>query len=182
MGENDGQEPFSQPLEASMPQSGIGFASIQLPYRPKWAWSWLPITFPLAACPDPCCFTVPHGHKSGFSIAEGTQQVYTRWAKKSSRWQGLSAPSPEGDVSWDSVHRISVLWILGNAEVHTRSFVPGAWLPSRNKSWTPSYQYRTPGRCLFGEACVKRKSCFGIEGTHVFFCHKRLNVGSYSIF
>lgn len=160
---------LSQPLEASMPQSGIDFASIpQLPYQPKWAWSWLPIMFPLAACPNPCCFTVPHGRESGLSKCIHNAQQRNQEEGKGSQ------PPAEGDVSWNSVHRISVLWILGNLEVHTHLFVPGAWLPSRNKSWTPSYQCRTPGRCLFGEACVKRKSCSGIEWTHG-FCHKRLN-------
>lgn len=100
--------------------------------------------------------------------------VYTMLSKEIKLKARALSPPAEGDVSWDSVHRISVLWILGNPEVHTHLFVLSAWLPSRNKSWTPSYQGRTPGRCLFGEACVKRKSCSGIEWTHG-FGHKRLN-------
>lgn len=93
--------------------------------------------------------------------------VYTMLSKEIKQKARALSPPAEGDVSWDSVH--------------THLFVPGAWLPSRNKSWTPSYQGRTPGRCLFGEACVKRKSCSGIEWTHG-FCHKRLNVRTFSIF
>lgn len=91
--------------------------------------------------------------------------VYTMLSKEIKLKARALSPPAEGDVSWDSVHRISVLWILGNPEVHTHLFVPGAWLPSRNKSWTPSYQCRTVqvDVCL-GRRVLKGSPALGLNG------------------
>lgn len=136
---------------------------------------------------SPSCFHWLHAQTPAASLFHmvmswrNSASVHMMLSKEVKQMARALSPPAEGEVSWDSVHRICSLWILGNLEVHTHLFVPGAWLPSRNKSWTPSYQCRTPGRCLFGEACVERKACSGIKGTRG-FCHERLDIRTYSIF
>jgi hypothetical protein len=69
--------------------------------------------FPLAACPNPAA-TLYHTVMSLGSALRSSASIYLILSKEIKYTARALGPQGEGDVVWDSVRRISLLWMLGN--------------------------------------------------------------------